>query len=588
MNQPTPLANKKLSISICVFVFSIILLALSLFISAQTYLNDDAVISYRYAWRLINGDGLVTWVGGPREEGFSNPLLVMLSAFGAGLFGVKSLEAVITAGVTLNYLATAALLFMLCFNLVTRSKSIVNWLSTLLLAVSYPLSSYLHSGLETPLYTFFLTATVFAFISDQPAWAIPASVGLATTRTEGIFLALFAWGAYFVKILAQTRRNRQNKIGFKKPMNIKGSESLDTQIITKFFAVFLGLYLLFSLCRFLYFGHIFPNPVLIKSPFFKEGKTFLNGVDYLLNNFKSHPSFTIVFALCLIEMFRPPKIIYYLPGLAVIFAQLCFILAVGGDEFHLGTFRLLLPILPLLIWGAMTLISRIESPGRIAGVFLVILLLNIPYYNALSGTWDFRNRCFFMKLYSDPIKTLKTNWTRWTNPSVWIDAEAGKLMAKLTPNQGRGLSMASVQAGSLPVYWHGEFLDLIGLTTRKMALAGDNQSRNEIFKNNPPDIVMAFKWAGGWFPVPNAQTMIDLGYQPFMVIQLKEILENGLYVSELPINYLVLVRDLRIFKNLAEETFDAQVAASFDDDTGVLAKEVLLKIIPINRGIPRD
>ncbi|MGB4098399.1 MAG: hypothetical protein WBM02_03200 [bacterium] len=586
--QPLPAGNKS-SISVGIFVISLTLLALSLLISAQTYINDDAVISYRYAWHLVNGHGSVTWIGGPREEGFSNPLLVILSALGAGAFGAKSLKAVITVGFIWNYLATAAMLFMLSFNFVSRNRSMANWLSALLLASSYPLSWYLHSGLETPLYTFFLTATVFAVLADKPTLTIPVSIGLAITRTEGVFLALIVWGTYiFQALLISNRRKRTNLNELKKPVGTQVIEHHDVKRIMKSFSVFIAIYLLFTLSRYLYFGHILPNPVYLKSPLHKTGKTVIHGVDYLLLNFKSHPSLVLLVVLCLIEMLRSKTIFGYLPCLAVISAQTCFILAVGGDEFHLGTFRFILPVFPLLIWGAMLFISRIESSRRIVEVFLFIFLLSISYYNALSNTWSFRSSDFYRKFRSEPVRTLATCWKRWTHPSIWIDSEAGKLMAELTLNQGRGLSMASVQAGSLPVHWQGEFIDLLGLTTRKMAIAGDNQSRNEVFKANPPDIVMAFKWAGGWFPVPTARTMIDLGYRPFMVVQLKETLENGLHKTEFPVNFLVLARDLRIFKNLASVTFDGQTSVTFEDDTGILVNEALLKTISINRGIPGD
>src|SRR3712207_3034780 len=44
------------------------------------FITDDAWISVRYAENLADGNGFVWNPGGPRAEGFSNPLLVALEA----------------------------------------------------------------------------------------------------------------------------------------------------------------------------------------------------------------------------------------------------------------------------------------------------------------------------------------------------------------------------------------------------------------------------------------------------------------------------------------------------------------------------
>src|SRR3954463_16235411 len=44
------------------------------------FLTDDAWISVRYAENLADGEGFVWNPGGPRVEGFSNPLLVAVEA----------------------------------------------------------------------------------------------------------------------------------------------------------------------------------------------------------------------------------------------------------------------------------------------------------------------------------------------------------------------------------------------------------------------------------------------------------------------------------------------------------------------------
>src|SRR5262245_7687999 len=66
------------------------------------FIADDALISLRYAKRLIDGSGL-TWNSGERVEGYSN-LLWVLSSSAMGMAGVD----LITAVRVLGFLGMAA------------------------------------------------------------------------------------------------------------------------------------------------------------------------------------------------------------------------------------------------------------------------------------------------------------------------------------------------------------------------------------------------------------------------------------------------------------------------------------------------
>src|SRR4051812_1351198 len=64
----------------------------------RDFVTDDAWISARYAENFAAGRGLVWNPGGPRVEGFSNPLLVAVEAL-ARLAGVAPLDAARAAGI---------------------------------------------------------------------------------------------------------------------------------------------------------------------------------------------------------------------------------------------------------------------------------------------------------------------------------------------------------------------------------------------------------------------------------------------------------------------------------------------------------
>src|SRR5919107_836564 len=62
------------------------------------FVTDDAFITARYAENLAGGAGFTFNPGGPRVEGYSNPLLVSLEAFGA-TFGLPAIGVARAAGV---------------------------------------------------------------------------------------------------------------------------------------------------------------------------------------------------------------------------------------------------------------------------------------------------------------------------------------------------------------------------------------------------------------------------------------------------------------------------------------------------------
>ena len=74
----------RLAPAACIFVASFAVLGVHAG-SHLPFLSDDALITLRYAGRLLEGHGL-TWTDGPRVEGYSNLAWLLLCA-GAGALG---------------------------------------------------------------------------------------------------------------------------------------------------------------------------------------------------------------------------------------------------------------------------------------------------------------------------------------------------------------------------------------------------------------------------------------------------------------------------------------------------------------------
>lgn len=158
-----------------------------------TYTTDDAYITMRYAWHLVNGDGLV-FNPGERVEGYSNPtwLAVLLLPIAAGwdamAFG-KGLGAVLH-GATVVFAALAAWQLARVRSTLAASAALLAASAT---AVAVPLTWWAAGNLETPFYTCLLTAALWRILVERPD-AAPVSallVGFAGfSRPEAPLMAI--------------------------------------------------------------------------------------------------------------------------------------------------------------------------------------------------------------------------------------------------------------------------------------------------------------------------------------------------------------------------------------------------------------
>jgi len=111
------------------------------------FLADDALITLRYAERLLDGHGL-TWTDGERVEGYSNLLWLLLTAL-LGSLGVELIDAVRMLGVSAS---GAAIVALLSAQRSSRSSTALPVLAGgLFVALSGPIAVWTVGGLEQPL-----------------------------------------------------------------------------------------------------------------------------------------------------------------------------------------------------------------------------------------------------------------------------------------------------------------------------------------------------------------------------------------------------------------------------------------------------
>lgn len=129
-------------------------------------LFDDAMISLRYGYNLVHGNGLVFNIG-EKVEGFTNPLMVFVMAGAIGLFGkFGAIVAIQVLGVLLLSV-NILLVYLLTKRFLGNDKDDFLLLLPLLLTMCwYPISYWAIFGMETGLLTTFILLSVY--VSERP------------------------------------------------------------------------------------------------------------------------------------------------------------------------------------------------------------------------------------------------------------------------------------------------------------------------------------------------------------------------------------------------------------------------------------
>ncbi|MFH1372496.1 MAG: hypothetical protein ABII79_01690 [bacterium] len=246
----TPSGNKAL-ISRLVLVISVLIFTY-LALQLTPFLPDDSYISFRYAENLALGNGLTFNAGETPVEGYTNFLWILLCSLAVRL-GLDLPSFVPHLGLFFG------ILNLLVFWLIIRPRLSAGqqMLVMLLLSSSGPFVLYSISGMETPLFSLLIliaTLCVDRIIHDgRPVWSISLAVVctlLTLCRPEGLLLYPAVVGYL---ILAR----------YLKPMNGYHSYSRMRWMLAGL-GLFALLVLVYQSWRLMYFGEIFPTPLLSK------------------------------------------------------------------------------------------------------------------------------------------------------------------------------------------------------------------------------------------------------------------------------------------------------------------------------------
>jgi arabinofuranosyltransferase len=319
------------------------LLHLALCWLLRGFLTDDAWISVRYAENLAAGEGFVWNPGGPRVEGFSNPLLVAFEAL-AHVAGWSAPGAARLLGVA-SGLACVVLVY-------ARGRLVVGECAartaSLLTACSAPFAFWAVGGLETLLVALAVTAGTLEVARRDGGRVLPAAAAFAVLpwlRPEGLVVAaaVVAVGELPDLFRAAARRRALLRI------SVLGGIPLASQLLLE--ALRLGLY-----------GHLLPNSVLYKSGA-GDGLTVL---DRFLDEAQLPTVLAVVGVLLLsgrARLLAVPPVVYVLGS-------------IGTLDSANGYSRFFMPVWPLIAllasvavgWGVTALTRRV---GAVAGAALM-------------------------------------------------------------------------------------------------------------------------------------------------------------------------------------------------------------------------
>lgn len=419
--------------------------AILLFVHASYYypfLSDDALISLRYAARLIDGDFL-TWNNGEYVEGYSNLLWILLNA-ALALFGIDLIVSVRLLG----FLSVVLIPVIFFYDRIFKQGKTINdlWLGAIFYSFSAPIIVWAIGGLEQPLLMLLFAFSLFLlprFFADSSApknillLGLTFSLMIFTRPDTPLFIIAFA----IAFILHRSQLQKEHKII---PL---------IKVLSFPIAAFIGQ-LTF---RMIYYNDLLPNTAYVKIT--PSGNHLLNGLEYVFGAllFMLPFSFFAFKQLFISSKLKSnPVYIYILTFLILYIPYLIFI---GGDVFPAYRHMTVVAVafFFLILNGnhkIMSFLSRFERfSGKVPKTVLIscflLLFLGLQIVNTASR---------------------RAKHERWE----WIGKELG-ITLKHSFLDSQPL-VAITAAGSIPYWSELPSLDMLGLNDKHIA------------KNRPLDV----------------------------------------------------------------------------------------------------
>ena len=377
-------------------------------------IDDDALISMRYAWNLAHGQGLV-WNAGEHVEGITNPLWTLYAAAWATVTPRRLLPLVIQISGIMALLAQAWLLRRIAQRLwraAPHEFPLWSDLVFLLPFAYYPLVYWSLNGLEGCAVGAVLTGAILLYLQGRCALA-GLAVGVAFwLRPDALLVGGVLFGFAFLGVLKKQLSWRRWFAG--------------VGVVAACMAV---LFLL----RWGYYGTVWPNTYYLKLLHFHTiDRLRLNARGYLQPFLWENLPLLFLAALSLAWKPSRPKFLLAVPAVLMT----AYAGYTGGDA--LPHWRFMAPFVPLLALAAIVDLPRARLPIKAVG------LVGLA---AVVGVWAWASLPCYREYAEGPAHHERAN------------IETGILLKTvLKPDATIGV----LHAGSVPYYTDYRAVDFLG------------------------------------------------------------------------------------------------------------------------------
>jgi arabinofuranosyltransferase len=394
------------------------------------FISDDALISLRYAERLLDGDGL-TWTDGERVEGYASLLWVLGVAALSPLAGGDLIVAARVLGVAATAAVVAALLF--AFWPRRPRELVAPAAAALVLAACAPVAVWAIGGLEEPL--------VAGLLAWSLALALPLADASAPARARRVLVA----GAPLALLCLARPDGALLPFAIGLGLLIArplGWPSLRLVLVLAILpAVAVAGQLAFRLA---YHGEWVPNAAHAQGSF--SELRLLGGIDYVTGGARAIPVLGVAVLLAVVLLFVRTRwtraAVLLLPGLVWV----VYVALIGGDV--LPAYRHLVPLVVVAVFLVAEAAAALASVGaRVPAGAAALVLVPITF---LAG-------------YHHPeVERARTE------PSARHGEIVGDMLRRAFAAQAPRIAVES--AGTIPYFSKLPALDLHGLGDGAAAL----------------------------------------------------------------------------------------------------------------------
>jgi len=413
--------------------------ALVCFAWYNRFIWDDAFISFRYAYNLVHGHGLVWNVGEP-IEGYTNFLWTLLMCI-PFYFGYEPVTFSLVLGIIffifslVSTYKTSLLLF--------HSRDIA-LLTIILLGTNYTFSSFATSGIETQLQACLFITVIYVLFGclETNDWRPPRllmlSLLLSTallTRLDSLLLVVVIFPIALFYILKDTISLPQ-----------KTARMLALLVP---FTVLIGIWFIWKL---FYYGDIFPNTFYVKA--INTSKRL--GINYIYSFLISYllVPFPLLF-ICAFKMFFKKTNQKMIALIAAILLWILYIIKIGGDYLD---FRFMVPIMPLVFILFMWLIFVFLQNKVILTALITLLLLGSLHHKLTFQHQVIVGLDATVRIGENKLET-------------WYFGQIGKALGTYF-NYSPNVTIATYSAGGIPYYSRLKTIDESGLNDKWVARSG--------------------------------------------------------------------------------------------------------------------